>query len=401
VTSPRLLALDNDSTIAATLATLEHADAIDVASERRSGAFMHTLERWRPSHVLFDLAGRERDGILLVHDVAAAGFTGTVIITSWLEPRVLEAARRSALAHGLRVAAVPQPVDARRVLAVVTGSTTATRAALPRVATPSAPRPSADDLAAALDSGDFGVVYQPKIDCSTGAVLALEALARWYHPRLGLVMPDDFVGIAESSELMEPLTDTVFAQALAWFAHNLLDSPLHLCLNVSARSLADGRLPDRVEEACRAAGVAPSRLTLELTETSAVADPVAARDALTRLRIMGVALALDDFGSGYASLVELARQPFSEIKIDKAFVRSSAESEESRSIIRAIVGLGRSLDLRVIAEGIEDDDTFRVVRSLGCDLMQGDLLGAAMDGDDVLEWLEWKAPLLLAHHRRP
>lgn len=244
-----------------------------------------------------------------------------------------------------------------------------------------------DDLDDALDLGRLSAAYQPKIDTRTGAVFALEALARWHRTHDRSVPPDDFVTLAEISGRIDRLTDVVFGKSIRWFARNLAETPLELCLNLSARTLTDRDLPDRLERMCRAAGLEPTRLVLEVTETSIASDANVAHDVLTVLRDRGLRVALDDFGAGHASLLQLARHPFTDLKIDRGLVQSAATEPQSRTIIEAIVGLAENLGLRVIAEGVEDAATYACMQELGCLRMQGNHLARAMEPHAVLPWL--------------
>jgi EAL domain-containing protein (putative c-di-GMP-specific phosphodiesterase class I) len=244
-----------------------------------------------------------------------------------------------------------------------------------------------EDLDDALDLGRLSVAYQPKVDTLTGAVFAIEALARWHRPYEESVPPDDFVTLAEISGRIERLTDVVFAKSIRWFARNLASSGLELCLNLSARSLTDRDLPHRLERMCGAAGLDPTRLVLEVTETSIASDSIVGNEVLVELRRRGIRLALDDFGAGHASLLQLARHPFTDLKIDRALVRSVATEPQSRAIVTAVVGLADDLGLRVTAEGVEDEATYDCLKELGCRRMQGNHLARVMEPQAVLTWL--------------
>lgn len=244
------------------------------------------------------------------------------------------------------------------------------------------------------------MVYQPKLHCQSGALAGFEALVRWQHPELGIVPPDRFISLAERSGRMDALTRTVFTQALDWFSalrsgagmagdQVLSDQTLNsltLSVNVSAVSLGSVELFDWLEALCESHGLTPNRLILELTETSAMEDPVASLDMMTRLRMKGFQLSIDDFGTGYSSMLQLVRLPFSEIKVDKSFVLTASNSEESRTVIRSVVDLGRSLGLRSTAEGVEDAETLDYLRRIGCDLAQGFHIARPMPGDQVVPW---------------
>ena len=209
---------------------------------------------------------------------------------------------------------------------------------------------------------------------------------RWAPTPSLLILPDQFVPLAESSGLIKLLTEQVCDQALCWFAQNFASSTLTLSINFSAKNLADTHLAEWISELCRQHGVDPARVILELTESSAMDDPVKSLALLTRLRMQGFQLSIDDFGTGFSSLVQLVRLPFSELKVDKSFVMTALESHEARAVIKSIVDLGKSLGLRVAAEGVEDAATLDYITSVGCDFAQGYFISEPLPGRDALAW---------------
>ncbi|HSP01151.1 MAG TPA: EAL domain-containing protein, partial [Thioalkalivibrio sp.] len=164
-------------------------------------------------------------------------------------------------------------------------------------------------------------------------------------------------------------------------------SDLSLSVNISARTLNDLGLIDRLVERCQRLQIHPASLIFELTETSAMDDPITSLDLLTRLRMKGFHLSIDDFGTGFSSMVQLVRLPFSEIKVDKSFVMTAMESRESRTVIRSIVELGHGLGLRCTAEGVETQEALEYVTEVGCDLAQGYHIARPMPGEDALAWM--------------
>jgi EAL domain-containing protein (putative c-di-GMP-specific phosphodiesterase class I) len=239
-------------------------------------------------------------------------------------------------------------------------------------------------LAAALARGEFHLLYQPKADLRSGEITGVEALIRWQHPSRGLIPPLDFISFAESSACIDQithwLTATACQQLRDWDAAGVA---LDIALNISARNLHEPRLAELMESHCRAAGLSPSRVTLELTETAAMQDAVQMMDVLTRLRLKGFKLSIDDFGTGYSSLVQLHRLPFSEIKIDRTFVADCTISAESRSIVRLVIDLAHALGMRAVAEGVEQAEALDLLRELGCDQAQGYFIARPMAGADV------------------
>jgi EAL domain-containing protein (putative c-di-GMP-specific phosphodiesterase class I) len=244
------------------------------------------------------------------------------------------------------------------------------------------------DLQNALDRHEFVMAYQPKIACKSGATAGFEALVRWKHPDRGIVMPDSFIPVMEKNGLIDELTAQVFDQSLEWFSQSFPQSKLMMSLNLSAKSLVDIHLADHLAILCQHFQIAPERIVLELTETSAMVDPILSLDLMTRIRMKGFHLSIDDFGTGFSSMVQLVRLPFSEIKVDKSFVMLAKQNKESLTVIKSIVELGHSLGLLVTAEGVDDLSTLDYLNTLGCDLAQGYFIARPMPGEAARNWVE-------------
>ena len=244
------------------------------------------------------------------------------------------------------------------------------------------------ELRSALQNGGIQVHVQPQGRLSDGQVTRVEALARWRHPELGDISPDEFIPVAERSGLIGPLTTLVLDASLAACARwRATGHDVGIAVNLSTRSLHDADLVEEVERLLRRHGVPARRLTLEVTESSVMADPARAVALLHRLRDLGVRLSVDDFGTGYSSLSYLKRLPVQEVKIDRSFITPLREGGEDVAIVRAIVDLGRHLGLEVVAEGIEDQETWDLLASMGCDFGQGWHLGRPMPAADLFSWL--------------
>jgi diguanylate cyclase (GGDEF)-like protein len=244
------------------------------------------------------------------------------------------------------------------------------------------------ELRGAIERSELAVHYQPKADTMTGQLVGLEALIRWDHPRQGPVPPEEIIAIAEQTGLIRPLTQWVLEQAL-WQIRSLRSAgwELHVAVNLSIRNLLDAELPCDVQRALDAAQVPASALTFEITESSIMSDPGRSLAVLDRLRGMGIRLAIDDFGTGYSSFSHLRRLPVNEIKIDKSFVQNLATDESDVVLVRSIIDLGRNLGLEVVAEGVEDDLTWRRLAQFGCDVIQGYVLTPALGAADLSVWL--------------
>jgi diguanylate cyclase (GGDEF)-like protein len=254
------------------------------------------------------------------------------------------------------------------------------------------------DLRRALDAQEVQLHYQPKVRFD-GQVAGLEALVRWVHPERGKVPPDEFIAIAESSGLMPHLTEYVLETALGqvarWRAQGLF---VPVAVNVSPRDVHTPGFAGSVAARLARHGVPAGALQLEITEHVLLEDPQRAADTLAGLTGHGVKMSLDDFGTGYSSLVHLRRLPVSELKIDRSFVARLAVDNEDAEIVRCTVDLAHSLGLLVVAEGVEDDETWERLRDLGCDAVQGWLVAAAMPAEETTAWLRargargWQRP---------
>ena len=246
----------------------------------------------------------------------------------------------------------------------------------------------ATELRGALTSGALFCVYQPKVEAASGAVVGVEALVRWRLPTGEVLMPDAFLGVAENTGLVRPMTLQVLQRALAdQAAWRQRGTPLELAVNISVRHLHDLELPGQVADLLAAHGAEPGSLVLEVTETAVMSDPVRALAVLDQLRALGVRLAIDDFGTGYSSLSYLHRMAVDELKIDKTFVMGLGDGEGNASIVRSTIELGHSLGLRLVAEGVEDEASLALVRAWGCDQVQGYLLSRPLPADAVLDWV--------------
>jgi EAL domain-containing protein (putative c-di-GMP-specific phosphodiesterase class I) len=243
-----------------------------------------------------------------------------------------------------------------------------------------------DSFERALEEQRLHMVYQPKVALGDGHLVRVEALVRWDDPDLGAVEPSRFVPLAEEHGLIDELTQwglrTILRQWLDWCEEGL---DTCVAFNISALSLEHLDFPDLVERMCRALDVPTDRLVLELTE-GATQPLIKLMDTLTRFRIKGIGLAIDDFGTGYSSLMQLRQLPFTEVKIDQAFVADAPRSRDCRLIIQSITELAHALGLTATAEGVETVEQLRVVSELGCDLVQGYLISPPLEPAMLLPW---------------
>ncbi len=242
------------------------------------------------------------------------------------------------------------------------------------------------DLRRAIPRGELVLHYQPKFPADGQQVIGAEALVRWQHPELGLLSPDTFIPMAERSGVILPLGDWVLDRACAQLRewHDAGHSEWKMAVNLSPLQFASSTLLDTVRNTLERHGLEPRFLTLEVTETTAMRDVEASLQILHGLTAMGVSISIDDFGTGYSSLLYLKRMPATELKIDRAFVRDLEDNSEDAAIVSSIIALGRSLQLQIVAEGVETAGQRQYLSALGCDLLQGYHLGRPMDADTFL-----------------
>ena len=242
----------------------------------------------------------------------------------------------------------------------------------------------------AIERFEFRLHFQPQTDLATGRVLGAEALLRWTHPELGIVSPAEFIPIAEESGLIVPLGEWVLneacRQAVGWQAPGR--PPLSVAVNISAVQFARGDLEDTVRRALAASGLAPQLLELELTESVLIRNVDSVLATVMRLKRLGVTLSIDDFGTGYSSLTYLKRFAVDKLKIDQSFIRDLVSDPESAAIVRAIIQMAQSLNLKTVAEGIEDDGVLAHLRAIECDQGQGYGIARPMPGPALLAFLD-------------
>jgi len=240
----------------------------------------------------------------------------------------------------------------------------------------------------AIGADELILHYQPKLDLRTNRIVSVEALLRWQHPTRGLLLPADFLEVAESTGLIDPLTEWVLDHALGqlarWHAQGM---HIDVAVNISARNLRNEQLAETVFSRLAEHDVGPGFLEVEITETALIADPRRAQAQLQRLRDQGVRVSLDDFGQGYTSLAQLGSLPLAELKIDRSFVAGMLTNSNDRTIVSTVIDLGHKFGLDVVAEGAESADILHALVELGCDTAQGFALAPALPADELTTWI--------------
>jgi len=356
--------------------------ATDSAATLREAA--QQLDAHEYDAIVLDLSLGESEGISLLQALRSSASDPTVIFISRLDARVRIASTRLAAAFGLRVGgALQKPVSPTALRALLL------RAPVPKLARLEAavPMPSVAELTTALQWNEIVAQFQPKVSLSNGRVVGMEALARWPRAVANLVPPDVFIPLAEQNGLIVPLTFRILRQALQACRRWRANFPAcSVAVNISPLVLIDPSLPEEIERILAETGLGPGALVAEITESTVIANPLVAAEILTRLRIKGVSLSIDDFGTGHSSLLTLLRLPFSELKIDRSFTAQCETDPEAWKIVRATISMARELGLTVVAEGVETQGVADMLRSVGCDVGQGWLYGKAMPETALYEW---------------
>jgi diguanylate cyclase (GGDEF)-like protein len=245
------------------------------------------------------------------------------------------------------------------------------------------------ELRHAIEGNELELYYQPKLHLRSGLMTRAEVLVRWNHPQRGLIAPAAFIPIAERTGLIRQMTDWIFDHALEqcrkWHDDGI---PVHVAINVSAKTLQEPTLPNKVHALLEKWKVEARFLKIEITESSIMADPAHALAIASMLQSLGIRLSIDDFGTGYSSLTHLRQLPIDEIKVDRSFVSDMVNSDADAAIVRTVIDLAHNLGKQVCAEGVENEATWRMLSSLGCDLAQGYWISKPVPAASFVKWLD-------------
>lgn len=360
-----------------------------VTHERARDALVWLGQSGAATELIFaDLQMPGMDGVEFLRHLSTMAYAGDVVLISSEDRRILQSANDVATRQHLRVlGALAKPASPDQL-----------RAILARRATYAAPDAdeagraiTVGEISKALELGELVNYYEPQIEVATGTVTGVEALVRWHHPARGLIYPGAFIPQVEANDLMEPMTRLVLTEAL-WQAGQWRSAGLSLrmSVNITMGTLDSLEFPDFVAKEAAKAGVPLSSLVLELTESRMLKGAEMPLDVLTRLRLKQVGLSIDDFGTGHSSLAKLRDIPFSELKIDRGFVRRAATDPSRRAIFDASLAMARRLGLRAVAEGVEDRADWDFVRAAGCDHAQGYFTARAMPPSALRAWIsQW------------
>ncbi|HVJ40958.1 MAG TPA: EAL domain-containing response regulator [Dongiaceae bacterium] len=372
--APRLAIVDDEPGICRLVERVATDCGYQVFATTDPAKFRQEIAELDPAIIILDLQIPGMDGIELLRELSGLGLSGHVLLISGSDIKIMESAMFLGLARGMRMEGFLQKPMRLEEL----------RQILNRL-NPMSREPTREELLSVIEENGLSLHYQAKLDLQSDAIVGVEALARWGHPKLGAIPPDTFISLAERSEVITPLTRWVIAEAIAqageWRAEGY---DISTSINLSAAATYSYDLPDWVETVCTRAGLPTDRVTFELTETAAMQDGIKLLDVLTRLRLKGFQLSIDDFGIGYSSLVQLQKLPFSELKIDISFIQNLLKTESSNVIVDTIIGMARNLKLRTVAEGVESREVLTALKTKGCDYAQGFYISKPLPAEDFV-----------------
>jgi EAL domain-containing protein (putative c-di-GMP-specific phosphodiesterase class I)/FixJ family two-component response regulator len=387
----RVLVVDDDAACVRALAgMLRHVGPHDVDTAASADEAVERLNVAAYDLILCDLNMPGRDGVETMRLLAERQIRCPILLMSGVDHKILKAAQELGNHRGLGVAGIlhkPFGLEQIRGALAHVAQVTSPRSQRPAPVIPIA------ELAHGIEAEQLILYYQPQLNLHTCQLEGAEALVRWQHPEHGLLLPEAFISLAESSGLISPLTDWVMREAIrqaALWRRSGVD--LGVSVNLSAQTLRELDLPDRIAASTEQAGLNSNRITLEITESGMPDDVDSLLDITTRLRIKGFLLAIDDFGTGFSSLTQLKRLPFTELKLDRTFVSGAATDGDARSLLESSVNLAKRLQLKTVAEGIETEDEWNLLVWMGVDLGQGYHMARPMAADALLPWYTgWQA----------
>ena len=343
------------------------------------------------SVIVIDLTMPGMDGVELIRYVASVNSKAEIILMSGFDLGVLHSAKELADSRGLNVKGVLEKPISISSLEEILDRRSAARenCSVSKAACDSV---TADELRRAIQNNELINYYQPKVDIPSHFLVAVETLVRWQHPERGLIMPDEFISMAEETGLIKELTSLVLDNALGdcgqWKSKGII---VQVAVNVSAKALTDLNFPDQLQEKLIEHKLDPSQLIIEITESAINDDISHVLDILTRIRMKGIHLSIDDFGTGYSSIQMLHRGPFDELKVDRSFVQHMETDPNAHAIVETSIDFSKKMKMKVVAEGIETQELWDLVAGLGCDEAQGFFISPAIPATEIPHWLAgWK-----------
>jgi len=393
----RVLIVDDDARIGRIIKRIATKLRLEASVIGDPDAFESEYLTYEPDLIFMDLQMPRYDGIELLRKLAQNNSTASVVLMSGVDKCIIATASEVGKSLGLSMSETlskPICIDNVEKLLVQHFDLQTQQSKKPATAAL-----TDSDLRRAIDRDEFVVYYEPQIRLDTGAVSGAAAVVRWNHPERGFLLPASFIPIAEAhQELIERLTYKVLEIAISDDERRREQNiELKLSIGLSTNLLSDLALPDKIMRILDAHSFDPSRLVLEITERAAMTNLSQTMDILTRLRLKNIGLSLDNFGTGFSSLIQIRRMPFNQIRVGKSFSMRTGNHREAAELSRVTIGLGHSLGLEVVAEGVADEHTYDWLRLMGCEMCQGTFIGKPADPNTFSEWVGQHNTDLAAH----
>lgn len=374
----KLLVVDDDPSICEALRLIGEDCGYVVTTTESGKSFKESYATSPPDIITLDLSLGNYDGIELLRWLAFHSCQKKIILISAHDEKVIRSALLLGRSQHLNIiAAIQKPFDISTIKSLLLS---------PEI---EGIQITEETIAAAIQNKDFLLFYQPKVEIKTGKLKGVEALVRWPIQGSSLLSPTSFIDIAEETGLISPLSSLVnyevIKQCSEFYKKGL---NIVVSINISPKLLSHLTLPDELYNIAEKFHLDLNKICIEITESAAMENAILSLDVLTRLRIKGISVSIDDFGTGYSSLEELQRMPFSELKIDKSFVIDLERESSEYIITRSVINLGHDLGLKVVAEGVQNKQTFEILKELDCDMAQGYYVGHPMHIREFYEWLK-------------
>ncbi len=384
--------LDDEPDMLALLSSIVRLSGLEVHGfELACSLFNQVSDFTDGSLLILDLQMPDMDGVEVIRHIGQLDNRPSLVLVSGQDKSVLLAAEKLARAHHIEVlGSLQKPLSIGHLRSLLEQYAPVSRAPQNASIVRDSPELTARELRQALDEDQLVMHYQPQVELvqGTDSRHEVESLVRWQHPQRGLIYPDQFLPLAARHGWMGDVTSSVLGKVMQqqrrWLDQGLR---IHTSVNVAASDVTSLVLPEYITELLQTNRLETKMLTLEVTETELIDELTTSLDVLTRLRLKGIGLSVDDFGTGYSSLSQLYRLPFTELKIDRSFVTKMCVDAEALAIVRACIMLGEQFGMRVIAEGVEDQQTWDQLQQLGCDSAQGYFIARPMAASELPRWL--------------